>query len=48
MTQIRPRLDEDLAAAVKAYADSYKISFNDAVKILLRMALKNESSHANR
>jgi antitoxin component of RelBE/YafQ-DinJ toxin-antitoxin module len=40
MTQIRPRLDPGLAAEVQAYADTYGISFTDAVKILLRNALK--------
>jgi len=40
MTQIRPRLDDDLAAEVQAYADAYRISFSAAVKILLRQALK--------
>jgi antitoxin component of RelBE/YafQ-DinJ toxin-antitoxin module len=40
VTQIRPRIDEDLAAEVQAYADAYGISFTDAVKILLRNALR--------
>jgi antitoxin component of RelBE/YafQ-DinJ toxin-antitoxin module len=39
MTQIRPRLDEDLAAAVQAYADDWHITFSAAVRILLRVAL---------
>jgi antitoxin component of RelBE/YafQ-DinJ toxin-antitoxin module len=40
VTQIRPRLDDDLAAEVSAYADTMHISFSAAVKILLRQALQ--------
>jgi len=46
MTQIRPRLDGDIAADVKAFADSYSketgipVSFNSAVRILLRYGLQ--------
>ena len=46
MTQIRPRLDGDLAAEVQAYADSLSrelgthISFNAVVTVLLRRALR--------
>ena len=32
MTQIRPRIADDLAAEVQAYADSYGISFDDAMR----------------
>jgi hypothetical protein len=45
MTQIRPRINADLAADVQAFADSYgketgiPVSFNTAVKILLRAGL---------
>ena len=39
MTQIRPRIPDGLAAQVQEYADSYGISFNAAVKILLRIGL---------
>jgi hypothetical protein len=39
VTQTRPRLDDDLAAAVQAYADRYRITFTAAVKILLRRGL---------
>lgn len=47
MTQIRPRLDADLAAEVQAYARQLSgetgipISFNTAVRVLLRRALKD-------
>ena len=41
MTQTRPQLDDDLAADVKAYADTLHITFTAAVKILLRQALAN-------
>lgn len=41
MTQTRPRLDDDLAAEVQAYADALHITFTAAVKILLRQALAN-------
>jgi hypothetical protein len=40
MTQTRPRLDEDLAADVKAYAEEWHISFNAAVTILIRVGLR--------
>lgn len=40
MTQIRPRLDDRLAADVQAYADAYRITFTAAVKILLRHGLQ--------
>jgi len=40
MPQIRPRLDPNLAAEVQAYADTYGISFTDAVKILIRLGLQ--------
>ena len=40
MTQIRPRIDDNLAAAVKTYADEWHISFNAAVTILLQIALR--------
>jgi hypothetical protein len=40
MTQTRPRLDDDLAAEVQAYADTYHITFTAAVKILLRLGLQ--------
>jgi antitoxin component of RelBE/YafQ-DinJ toxin-antitoxin module len=40
MTQIRPRLDDDLAAEVQSYADALHISFSAAVKVLLRQALQ--------
>jgi hypothetical protein len=40
VTQIRPRLDDDLAADVQAYAEEWHISFNAAVTILLRQALQ--------
>lgn len=39
MSQIRPRLDDDLAAEVQAYASAWHISFNAAVRILLRTGL---------
>lgn len=39
MTQVRPQIDEDLAAEVQAYADSLGISLTAAVRILLRTAL---------
>jgi hypothetical protein len=39
MTQTRPRLDDDLTAEVQAYASAWHISFNAAVKILLRTGL---------
>lgn len=49
MTQVRPRLDDDpaLVAEIQAFADRYseqvgvRVSFNAAVKILLRQALAN-------
>lgn len=47
MTQTRPRLDDDLAAAIHAYAGSLsketgiRVSFNTAVTVLLRRALKD-------
>jgi hypothetical protein len=41
MTQTRPRLDDDLAAEVKAYAKEWRISFNAAVTILLRSGLQS-------
>lgn len=50
MTQIRPRIDEDLAAEIQAYADSLSsetgipVSFNAAVAVLLRRALKDAGS----
>jgi hypothetical protein len=40
MTQTRPRLDDDLAADVRTYADAWHITFNAAVTILLRQALQ--------
>ena len=40
MTQTRPRLDDDLAAEVQAYAEEWHISFNAAVKILIRVGLR--------
>ena len=46
MTQIRPRIDPDLAAEIQEYADQLsaetgvRISFNAAVTVLLRRALK--------
>jgi hypothetical protein len=40
VTQIRPRLDEDLAAEVKAYGDSLRLNFNTTVRILLRIGLR--------
>ena len=49
MTQIRPRLDDDLAAEVQAYADSLskelgtRVSFNATVTVLLRRALRDVS-----
>jgi hypothetical protein len=39
VTQTRPRLDDDLAAAVKRYAIEWRISFNAAVQILIRTGL---------
>ena len=36
MPQIRPRIDEDIAADVQAYAGRRGISFNAAVNVLLR------------
>lgn len=39
MTQIRPRLDDDLAARVQAYADTLHVTFNAAVKVLLHAGL---------
>ena len=51
MTQTRPRLDDDLAAAVQAYADTYHYTFTTAVKILLHAALaaaRVEASKENR
>lgn len=47
MTQVRPRLDDDLAADVQAYAGRLsrelgtRISFNAVVTILLRRALRD-------
>lgn len=46
MTQIRPRLDDDLAAEVQAYADAYRITFTAAVKILLRLGLQYSRAEA--
>ena len=46
MTQIRPRLDGDLAAEVQEYAEHLsrelgtRVSFNGAVTILLRAGLR--------
>jgi hypothetical protein len=40
VTQIRPRIDDDLAAEVKAYGDSLRLNFNTTVKILLRIGLR--------
>ena len=40
MTQIRPRLDEDVAAEVKAYADGLSLSFGTAVNVLIRAGLR--------
>jgi len=55
VTQTRPRLDDDLAAGVKTYANEWRISFSTAVRILLRQGLQaaewpqpctgNEESH---
>ena len=39
MSQIRPRIDDDLAAEVKAYGDSLRLNFNTTVTILLRIGL---------
>ena len=48
MTQTRPRLDDDIAAEVQAYADANHISFTAATRILLRQALKeNRNAHAS-
>jgi antitoxin component of RelBE/YafQ-DinJ toxin-antitoxin module len=50
MTQIRPRLDDDLAAEVQAYVDRLGISFNAAVKVLLHRSLgtiKGDGNHEN-
>ncbi len=47
MTQTRPRLDDDLAADVRAYADAWGITFNAAVKILLRQALQQARENGN-
>jgi antitoxin component of RelBE/YafQ-DinJ toxin-antitoxin module len=45
MTQTRPRIDDErLIAKVQAYADSYGISFNAAVRILLWKAVKQEEA----
>lgn len=47
MTQTRPRIDDDLAAEVQAYADRLskelgtRISFNAVVTVLLRRALRD-------
>ena len=47
MTQTRPRLTDDLAAEVRAFADSYgeelglRLSFSDAVQILIRRGLQS-------
>jgi antitoxin component of RelBE/YafQ-DinJ toxin-antitoxin module len=46
MTQTRPRLDDDLAAAVQAYADANGITFTAATRILLRQALNKEKDNA--
>ena len=49
MTQIRPRLDDPaLVAEIQAYASAYKISFTDAVKILLRHGLQAEKKERSR
>jgi len=46
MSQIRPRIDDDLAADIQAFADRYSketgipVSFNSAVRILLRYGLQ--------
>ena len=40
MTQTRPRLDDDLAAEVQAYADTYHYTFTTAVRIILRAGLR--------
>ena len=40
MTQTRPRIDDNLAADIRAYADQWHISFNAAVTILLQIALR--------
>ena len=45
MTQTRPRLDDALAADVQAYASKWGITFNAAVKILLRQALNKEAGN---
>jgi len=39
VTQIRPRIDDDLAAEVKAYGDSLRLNFTTTVTILLRIGL---------
>jgi antitoxin component of RelBE/YafQ-DinJ toxin-antitoxin module len=39
MTQTRPRLDDDQAAEVQAYASAWHLTFSTAVKILLRAGL---------
>jgi hypothetical protein len=39
MTQTRPRLDDGLAADVREFASAYGISFNAAVKMLIRLGL---------
>ena len=50
MTQIRPRIDPDLAAQIQAYAGilsaetGIPVSFNAAVDVLLRRALKDTGS----
>ena len=47
MTQTRPELDPDLAAAVKAYADANGLTVTAATRILLRQALKENQAHEN-
>jgi hypothetical protein len=39
MTQTRPRLDDDQAAEVQAYASAWHLTFSTAVKILIRAGL---------
>ena len=39
MTQIRPRIDDELAAEVKAYGDSLRLNFTTTVTILIRIGL---------
>ena len=40
MTQIRPRIDPDLAAEIQAYGDSLGLSFNATVNMLLRISIR--------